>query len=198
MLHGNSRYYDLLGRAFACDPMASWLFKDAKRHRVIHDVFDFMFRLGENIGPVDSIDGPDGKPEAVLVTTTRYGSLDSVSNILRAGLFRLLRRIGPRHFFGMLSYNAKAGAMHAKYGRPDDVYVFIIATHPDAQGRGHGSALLSRLKAGLSSGSRIYLETSNPTNLPFYESNGFRRLDDYVVPGTEVHIWPMLCVIEGV
>jgi ribosomal protein S18 acetylase RimI-like enzyme len=51
-------------------------------------------------------------------------------------------------------------------------YVYMLATHPDRQGQGLGSALLAAF-ARDAAGAECYLETDDPKNLPFYERRGY-------------------------
>jgi ribosomal protein S18 acetylase RimI-like enzyme len=67
---------------------------------------------------------------------------------------------------------------------PRHYYLSIIGTHPLHRGRRLGRALLD---AGLEVVDRerlpAYLESTNPANLPLYESHGFRRIGSYTLPG---------------
>lgn len=55
------------------------------------------------------------------------------------------------------------------------MYLWMFATHPDVQREGHASKLLSHmLKECDEEGLPVYLESSNPKYLSFYESHGFR------------------------
>ncbi len=60
-------------------------------------------------------------------------------------------------------------------------YVYMLATDPDHQRRGFGSMLLSHLGQAFP-GIEIYLETDEPDNLPFYQSNGFDVIGEDLAP----------------
>ena len=54
-------------------------------------------------------------------------------------------------------------------------YLPFIGVDPAAQGQGHGTALLrASLQAVDRTGLPAYLESTNPRNIPLYESFGFR------------------------
>ncbi len=65
--------------------------------------------------------------------------------------------------------------LDAVHPRHPVVYVHVLGVHPSQKGRGLGGALLSRALA-LASSRRVplYLETSNPVNLGFYQRYGLR------------------------
>lgn len=53
-------------------------------------------------------------------------------------------------------------------------YIAIIGVSPKYQGSGYGALLLKMAEQDL--GPSIYLETTNPINLPFYFKKGYRQL----------------------
>ena len=60
-------------------------------------------------------------------------------------------------------------------GHPDEehVYVWFLAVDPKHQRGGVGRALLARVYE--EAGAPVYLDTSNPANVPYYASNGFEE-----------------------
>jgi predicted GNAT family N-acyltransferase len=61
-------------------------------------------------------------------------------------------------------------------------YLFLLGTHPAAQGTGSGSKLLAQLlQHAQQEGKEVYLETSVEKNIPFYEKRGFEVFDTWQV-----------------
>ncbi|MFF0218613.1 GNAT family N-acetyltransferase [Streptomyces vinaceus] len=71
-------------------------------------------------------------------------------------------------------------------------YLAVIGADPAAQGQGQGAALL---RSGLAKADEaalpVYLESSKPANLPFYEHFGFTVLGEVQLPGGGPTLWPM-------
>lgn len=78
---------------------------------------------------------------------------------------------------------------HPKYSH---WYLPFLGVEPRYQGRGYGTALMQPI-LNQCDRDRIpaYLESSNPTNIPFYERHGFEVLGT-VQAGTSPSIFPML------
>jgi ribosomal protein S18 acetylase RimI-like enzyme len=79
--------------------------------------------------------------------------------------------------------------------RPTEVphfYLTLLGTAPDQRGRGLGMALLA---AGLeridAQREPAYLESSNPVNIPRYESVGFESIGEFRIPGSDAPVTQM-------
>ena len=71
-------------------------------------------------------------------------------------------------------------------------YLAVIGADPAAQGRGHGAALLrSGLAKADAAGLPVLLESSKPSNLPFYEHFGFTVREEMRLPGGGPTLWSM-------
>ena len=62
------------------------------------------------------------------------------------------------------------------------LYLWLLGTDPQYAGQGEGSALLQEILA-LAAGLKmpLYLETSMPENIRFYEKNGFRTYHEQMI-----------------
>jgi GNAT superfamily N-acetyltransferase len=82
--------------------------------------------------------------------------------------------------------------MQRKHPRsPPHWYLSLLGTDPDARGHGFGSAALQPvLDRCDSDGTGIYLESSKPRNIGFYERLGFRTTGELQLPGGP-KMWPM-------
>ena len=71
-------------------------------------------------------------------------------------------------------------------------YLAILGTEPEAQGRGLGTALLQPILERCDEQRAIaYLESSKPSNIPFYQRQGFEVSGEISVPDGPT-VWPML------
>jgi ribosomal protein S18 acetylase RimI-like enzyme len=75
-------------------------------------------------------------------------------------------------------------------GHPDDphVYLWFLAVDPAHQRGGVGRALLARVCEDAEA--PVYLDTSNPDNVPYYAANGFEEIGRGVLPRS-TPIWFM-------
>lgn len=70
-------------------------------------------------------------------------------------------------------------------------YLALLATRPDCQGQGLGSALLGPVLARSDrEGVPAYTESSNPRNIRLYERHGFGVVDELTLPDGPP-LWPM-------
>lgn len=77
-----------------------------------------------------------------------------------------------------------------KHPEKDFIYLWFLGLSPDHQGKGYGSALLSKLL--LLAGKEklpVYLETSTPENLPFYKRHGFNIYHEWTCPKAGYPLW---------
>jgi GNAT superfamily N-acetyltransferase len=66
----------------------------------------------------------------------------------------------------------------------------IVGVSPAAQGRGLGRALLLPLMDRAdAAGQPCYLETAQPTNIPFYKHLGFRQVVETREPKSGLQLW---------
>jgi ribosomal protein S18 acetylase RimI-like enzyme len=171
-----------LAAAFDDDPMMRWFFPDdATRDSGLTRYFTTLLtRQYGRHGVCEHTDAaaafwvpPEGQEKAVPDEET----VRQLQEILgeRAPLFRDA---------------VQAAAEHGP--REPHWYLAVIGADPAARGQGHGAALL---RAGLAradaAGLPVYLESSKPSNLPFYEHFGFSVLAELRLPGGGPLLWAM-------
>ena len=79
--------------------------------------------------------------------------------------------------------------MQRAHPREPHVYVWMLGVDPARQRTGSGRALLARTaELARRDDVPVYLETSNPDNLPYYRSNGYEVVGDGPLPRGE-RIW---------
>lgn len=82
--------------------------------------------------------------------------------------------------------------MDAFHPREPHWYLPLIGVDPAKQGRGYGARLMQHALAECDrAGLPAYLESSNPANIPFYETHGFAVIGE-IQSGTSPVMYPML------
>ncbi|UKY54653.1 GNAT family N-acetyltransferase [Streptomyces inhibens] len=171
-----------LARAFDDDPMMRWFFPDdTTREAGLGRYFTTIFaRQYVHHGVCEHTEAaaafwvpPGAQDKAVPDAET----IQELAEILgdRAPLFQ------------------QAAAAAAGHGPQEPHwYLAVVGADPAAQGQGHGAALLrSGLAKADAAGLPAYLESSKPSNLPFYEHFGFTVLGEVQLPGGGPTLWSM-------
>jgi ribosomal protein S18 acetylase RimI-like enzyme len=171
-----------LARAFDDDPMMRWFFpddstRDAGLDRYFTTLFTRQYAqhgVCERTGAAAAFwVPPEGQDKAVPDAETVQELQDILGD--RAPLFRDA---------------VEAAAEHTP--REPHWYLAVIGADPAARGQGHGAALLrSGLAKADAAGLPVCLESSKPSNLPFYEHFGFTVREELRLPGGGPQLWAM-------
>ncbi|MFI6298724.1 GNAT family N-acetyltransferase [Nonomuraea sp. NPDC050790] len=167
---------ELLGRAFAGDPVIEWMLPEAAARpgmfaalaHYMHDVVDVARDEGGAVVGAALWDPPGFAPD------------------LAEGGPALLAAMGDRVAYGMLL--DETFARHRP--REPHWYLAQIGTDPAVQGTGVGAALLRKGLARCA-GLPVYLESSKESNIPVYEHFGFRVTTEIKLPDGPA-VWGML------
>ena len=171
-----------LARAFAEDPVMSWLTgnRPARFARVAQGFF------AEEARRMSALGGgwitADGNGAALWSPpgTWNIGLLDTL---------RLLPSSARLYGTRLPRAGRALASMEEKHPREPHWYLSILGTDPSSQGKGLGSALLAPVLARCDrDGLPAYLESSNERNVPFYERNGFEVTGTHDFPdGPRLH-----------
>jgi ribosomal protein S18 acetylase RimI-like enzyme len=161
-----------LAQAFMADPMFEWVFPDpgtrlAKLTVLNRLPLEYALRYDLRVRHTD-----DGRCVAIWVPP---GQSLTVVGMVRCGMLAAPFRIGFRPLARFAKANASMDPVHkqAMHGQPH-WQLLIVTVAPVLQGQGRGQALLSDGLGQIDSeGMACYLDTSNPTNLPYYQRLGF-------------------------
>lgn len=172
----------ILARAFDDDPMMRWFFPDdTSREAVLGRYFTTIFaRQYVHCGVCERTEAAAAfwvPPEAQAEAVPDAETIQELQSILgdRARLFRDA---------------VEAAAKHTP--QEPHWYLAVIGADPAAQGQGQGAALLrSGLAKADAVGLPAYLESSQPSNLPFYEHFGFIVREELRLPGGGPVLWAM-------
>ena len=167
-----------LGAAFADDPMLLWIFRGVAQAEQATaawlGLFVDAFAAG---GVVDVVLDDDGSPVATAMwrvdgSPLPYPQLPNLGGLMVAFL-------GPQR---AADVGAGLGAFATHKPEPPFHYLQFLAVHPLHQGAGLGRALVAHGQArAQAAGQGVYLESTNPRNLPFYRSVGFEARDEFVL-----------------
>ncbi|WP_430542738.1 GNAT family N-acetyltransferase [Streptomyces iconiensis] len=172
----------ILALAFDDDPMMRWFFPDAStREAGLGRYFTTLFtRQYAHHGVCERTEAAVAfwvPPEGQAKTVPDAETVEELQNVLgdRATLFREAVGTAAEH-------------------TPTEPHwhLAVIGADPAAQGQGHGAALLrSGLAQADTAGLPAYLESSKPSNLPFYEHFGFTVSAEVRLPGGGPPLWAM-------
>lgn len=163
----------MLARAFLDDPVASWAWRPDRLRLGALERFQAVrlrqLLADEEVWTTDELTcaalwAPPGRWHSTLRETAEL-----VPSFLHP---RLLMRM-PMVALGW----EKLERAHPH--KPPHLYLALLGTEPEAQGRGLGSAVLAPvLEQCDSDGVGAYLESSKERNIDFYARHGFRVLDE--------------------
>jgi GNAT superfamily N-acetyltransferase len=176
---------DLLGRAFATDPLAVWPMSPGSGHAEVSRFFalydgelvddGWLWEAGEAAGVALWVP-PDGD--------ARYSDVDD--RITKVAMRNELSDDEGARYEALWDWAWEHGPGQPHW-RLDHVGV-----EPDRQARGIGGALV---RLGLAWSKRdgvpAFLETSRPGNVPLYEHLGFRVDSAADAPHSGPHVWFM-------
>lgn len=176
-----------LSAAFMDDPLQSYTFPDPdERRRLSPAHFAALLRYGLLAGEVLT-SAESGGGAAVWLPP---GVAHTDAMLEASGLARLGALIGEgaaRRFGHVIDFVEPLH--HAAMPEPH-WYVMVVGVAPAFQGQGLGRALLqAKLDRAAVDGVPCYLETTQPTNVTFYQRLGFRVLREVVEPDSGLTIW---------
>lgn len=176
-----------LGRAFADDPVMTWMLPDdARRTRALPRVFATMTRHHFLSGGAVEVASRAGQVGAAALWDPpgRWKQTPREQWVMMPSFLRAMRRHVQR---GLVISELM------KHSHPEEPhwYLGVIGSDPDVRGAGFGQALLrSRLDRCDAEGAPAYLESTNETNVPYYLRFGFDVTGEITVPGGPT-LWQM-------
>jgi ribosomal protein S18 acetylase RimI-like enzyme len=163
-----------LAKAFEQDPLYSYLVPPGPRRDArLRGLFELILRyLSDDWREVLTTDD-----HGAVALWLRPG-MQKVPLVRQAQLVPAFSKVlGFRNIPSGLRLMAHMDALHARFAPDPHYYLSLLAVAPEQQGRGLGGALLApTLERCQRERVRIYLETAQPKNVPFYQRHGFRVL----------------------
>ena len=173
-----------LAAAFADDPVWAWLLPNG-RNGGPGAAYLFEWIAASHLGHDSVWTLPNASATAVWAPPGHHRT--PTTQVLRA-FPRLLGALGLAGM-GRLT---RLGGMEGLHPPEPHWYLAILGTHPDHQGRGLGTAVVTPgLAAADAAGVGCYLESSKEANVPYYRRLGFEVTDTYEIGGGGPRLWLM-------
>jgi len=176
----------LLGRAFVDDP--GIVFSDplrARRERWLPQLYYETARYSRAVGGVELVEGRG----AALWIESR--TEPSVLEVFRHRLWSIPFAMGFGPWWRLMRHEAYCSSRVRQLCPKRYGYLWILGVDPAAQGQGYGRrAVEATLQSVADRGHEIcILKTETPNNVSFYQSLGFRCIDEQVVPASNLRYW---------
>jgi ribosomal protein S18 acetylase RimI-like enzyme len=173
----------VLGRAYADDPVWTWVYPQPDRSRRLAKMFRTLLRATRDRGATVLTD--QATRGAAIWQRSDSRSLGALGN-LRMGTAMIASRARIRRGQAVMR------AIERRHPKELHWYLAMLGTDPAHQGEGVGSALVRHvLDDRANSGEPAYLETETEANVPFYQRHGFEVIGELDVPGGGPHLWLM-------
>jgi ribosomal protein S18 acetylase RimI-like enzyme len=157
---------ETLTHAFFDDPVMAWVFEDEDTRLVkLRTWMQLNFDVGIGCGHLYT---SEDRRAAAIWAPPDVELFDDVSG---PRVVKLLADL-----IGDASRKKLAGLMEMTMKHPEEphFYLMLLGTRPESQGQGQAGALLRPiLERCDAQGLVAFLESSNPSNVPFYERHGF-------------------------
>jgi ribosomal protein S18 acetylase RimI-like enzyme len=177
-----------LTRAFLDDPVMKWIFPDeGMRERRLPPFFASALRSTGLHSEGTEVVVAAGQVQGCAIWMAP-GTWRPPLRRQLAALPSVVLRLRSRLPVASVTY----GALQRVHPERPHWYLSGIGTDPQAQGTGVGSELMrSRLIRCDAAGEPAYLESSNESNVPFYQGHGFRVTGELTIPGGGPTFWLM-------
>jgi len=167
----------MLGRAFADDPMMCFLLRDeATRAAKLPRLFKLLLKMALPLGGCDVAEGYES---GAIWRPPHHWELPFYQYITNGVEFlSLFGAGGAIHAMRAMDYIEK------RHPREPHWYLQVIGTDPAKQGMGFGGVAMRRhLAIADAAGMPCYLESSKEKNIPIYSSFGFEVTGEIIPPG---------------
>src|SRR5262245_2063251 len=178
---------ETLARGFLNDPLTVYMIPDKhERARLLPSHFTPFVRYGHLFGEVFTTPALD----AVAIWLPSAAAEITPDRAARSGLDQIEAAIGSAAWGRFDRVMAYAEQLHHSAEPGPHWYLPVIGVDPSRQQHGVGTALLrTMLSRADAEGLPCYLETYQPTNVRFYERNGFTIVAHGREPSSGLLYW---------
>jgi ribosomal protein S18 acetylase RimI-like enzyme len=180
---------DVLGRAFADDPLMSfWLPEAERRHKYVPRVMYYVTRYCLQYDTVETTSQAEGVAFWLPPGEENY----HYAFFFRTGWILIPFQTGLRNYARMLANDNIAHIFRKNACPGPHWYLWALGVEPALQSQGIGGRLLATgLERADAQGMPCYLDINNPNNIPFYQQYGFEVTEESNLPGYDFRIWGM-------
>jgi GNAT superfamily N-acetyltransferase len=176
---------EMMARAFQDDPLSVYFIPDVyERKTKLPFVFQSLMRCGLSYGEVYAT-------SLNLEGATVWFPSDKVDE----ALWRNTRsdKVGKETESRQRAFGDYATSVHERHAPFAHWYLLLLGVDPIYQGKGYASILLRTMFARIDKeGLPCYLETQTEKNVSIYQHHGFKIVEEFIVPGSQVTTWAML------
>ncbi|UCC20057.1 MAG: GNAT family N-acetyltransferase [Promethearchaeota archaeon] len=185
----------VLSRAFQNDPIIRWQIPDAnKRLLKTHYIFEIKLRIGVKYGEVYST---SKNLEGIAIWRSYKNVNYPYWQYLVRGGFKLPLKFGIKNAKRMTFVKAVNDSMRNIYMKVPYWYFELIGVDPKFQGQGFANKLIKPMLSRIDNKNLpIYLETTLERNLLFFEYFEFEKLEEIIIPNTNIVHWSMIRINE--
>jgi ribosomal protein S18 acetylase RimI-like enzyme len=167
----------VLSRSFLDDPLMEFLCPEqATRDADLQVLFNVAASAGLRRGHAYVLTDPAGEMAGAAIWSPpeiEALSDDEAGPVVDA----IVGRYGDE---GLMRLGAMSEAMDANHPDSPHLYLFIVGIDPSQQGQGLGERLLAPTLANCdATGAAVYLESTNPRNVGFYQRLGFDIVSEF-------------------
>jgi ribosomal protein S18 acetylase RimI-like enzyme len=182
---------EVLGRAFQDYPMSAYFMPDeAKRRKKQPAIYRMLVRSGIKYGEVYAT---SSKLEGAAVWFSSDSRRESFWGHFISGQFLALLMAGREVTKRQRVFGEYAAAVRQRHVPFRHWYLQLLGVDPAYQGKGYAGALLKPMLARADR-ERVscFLETQLEKNVALYEHFGFRVVEEWLIPGSNVKSWAMV------
>lgn len=166
---------ETLVHAFLDDPLFAFIFPRAeRRERDLRRLFAGSLRHAGRVGGVSTVEAGLG----AAVWTPRASMHVSIGAAWRAAMLALPLQLGLPAMRRLDMYELELDRVTRDAAGGDFAYLWMLAAHPRAQGRGLGRAAVEHALGQMRAAgfAQCLLRTQQPRNVSFYRHLGFREV----------------------
>ena len=182
---------NVISKAFYNDPLMEYLFPELiDRKNKLPFMMELLLRIGIKYGIVHAT-SPKLEGIAIWFPSNKV-KITPWMGILNGGIsyfFKLGKKLVKKQNRIYNYINSK----HRTLFSSQHWYLSVIAIAPLFQGSGFSHILLNSMFIQIDKQNLpIFLDTNNKENIPFYKKYGFKILEKYEIPNTDLINWAMI------
>ncbi|MFX0002486.1 MAG: GNAT family N-acetyltransferase [Candidatus Hodarchaeota archaeon] len=182
---------ETISEAFFHDPLMIYFFpKQKERKKKLKSMMELLLRIGIKYG-VAHATSPNLEGISIWFPSNK-AKITTMMGLLNGGLSYFLK-LGSNAIKRQNRFYNYVSSKHKKLLPSKYWYLSIIGINPRDQGKGLSRVLLNSMFDQFDEQNLpCILDTNNEKNLPIYERLGFKIIEEYKVPDTDIVNWAMI------